>query len=320
MWLPVIGMLFARYLSGPKARRFFVFSALVMATLRALEGIWFWYTVAIPMNYYKMEYITTHEDSVLYGGLLVLFATSFWELEKRPRSKLLYLALLIITYGMILNTRRLAYVSISLSMVMVFTTLRGPVKRTIIKVALVLAPVLTLYVVGAQFSKSAIFRPIQSLTSVTDESNSSNKSRDDENMNLVWTMKPNPLFGSGFGHPYNEVIRSFDISGAMSNYRYLAHNSVLWLWSLMGLVGMSLAWMYLPILVLLARRAYANARNGEDRVAALSGITMVIMYVVQAYGDMGVLSWMIVMLLAATISSISSLAVETGAWPPMRRA
>jgi hypothetical protein len=317
-WLPVVGMLFARYLTGRQARRFFAVSMVLMASARALEGWYFYNFIAKPRGYFRLEYVITHDDSVLFGLCIIIAIAAFIELPRRPRNIAYLGALGLIVYALIINRRRLAYVSLAISLSAVFMMLSGPVKKYVKRVALMLLPVVGLYMLAAQFSKSSIFAPVHSLTSVTDKDNASNQSRDDENINLVYTIMDNPVVGSGFGHPYKEVIRSFDISKALSNYRYLAHNSVLWLWTLMGLVGVSLAWAYLGIMVLLARRIYERATEGEDRVAALASIAMVIMYMVQAYGDMGIYSWMILMLQCAAVATVGSLSVEVGAWPAPR--
>jgi len=55
--------------------------------------------------------------------------------------------------------------------------------------------------------------------------------RDWENYDLVVTFKQNPLFGSGFGHPYVEAIKLPDITKSYELEPYIPHNSVL------GLLG-----------------------------------------------------------------------------------
>ena len=36
--------------------------------------------------------------------------------------------------------------------------------------------------------------------------------RDIENYNLLYTLRQNPFFGTGFGHPFVEVVKDYDIS------------------------------------------------------------------------------------------------------------
>jgi hypothetical protein len=45
----------------------------------------------------------------------------------------------------------------------------------------------------------------------------------------------------------------------------------------------------------------------------------VIIYMVQAYGDMGVVSWVGVFIVAPSVVLAGKLAVATGAWPQPRR-
>src|SRR6185503_15340690 len=99
------------------------------------------------------------------------------------------------------------------------------------------------------------------------------------------------ILGSHFGHEYIEDNKLPDISKFMPDYRYLPHNSVLWLWTLGGLVGFTFLWWYLAAMVYLAARAYRFAHVKRDRALMLISMCAVVAYTNQAFGDMGTQSY-----------------------------
>ena len=101
----------------------------------------------------------------------------------------------------------------------------------------------------------------------------------------------------------------------MEYYRYIAHNSVLWLWSLMGLVGVTLLWMFIPVSVFFALRCYSRATTMPFRVASLCTVAIAIMYFLQAFGDMGIMSWSVNALLACGIALTGGMTRQLGVWP-----
>ena len=80
-----------------------------------------------------------------------------------------------------------------------------------------LAPVVLLYLVAGWSSDGVWARPVQTLKSVTEASDSSSQTRDVENYNLTVTMRRSPIFGSGFGHEYIEHVKMHDISAAFDH-------------------------------------------------------------------------------------------------------
>jgi hypothetical protein len=78
--------------------------------------------------------------------------------------------------------------------------------------------------------------------------------------------------------------------------------------------------MPLVVAVYLARRSYARAQRPEDRAAALVVISTVIVFAVQAYGDMGMQSWEGAALVGVALAVAGKLAVAVGAWPARSRA
>ena len=90
----------------------------------------------------------------------------------------------------------------------------------------------------------AIFKPAKLVMSVLDQSDSSSLSRDVENENLIYTLSQSPLLPTGFGFDYQYSPNNppVDLSGVFANFRLIAHNGVLWMWSWGGVIGFTLLW------------------------------------------------------------------------------
>src|SRR5205823_14279352 len=114
-----------------------------------------------------------------------------------------------------------------------------PAKRALARLGLLAAPLFAAYVVAGWGSPASVFRPVAAIRSMVAADKSahgadeSTESREIENYNLSQTLRRHPL-GTGLGHEYEEVVRGPDISSSFALYRYIPHNSVLWLMSAAG--------------------------------------------------------------------------------------
>jgi O-antigen ligase len=96
--------------------------------------------------------------------------------------------------------------------------------------------------------------------------------------------------------------------------KYLPHNSILGLMSSGGLLGyaaMTLLWV---VGAFFAMRAYYAATSPIDRTAAIVSFGVVLVYLIQCWGDLGLGAPQGVFLVAAALAVAGKLAVATGAW------
>ena len=315
MWAPLLSAMFIHAFRTPKWHRALGFIIIGVALIRCLDGIYFFYAMVKPRALF-VEYSITHEDSMLLITTVVMLLAMLLE---RPAKRTFFTVMCIfpiIAVGLVVNHRRLAYVSLAMSMVAIFLLMNINLRKRIIRWMLIGAPVLILYVGAGIAAKgeSIIFFPIRSLVSVADTKNASNQTRDIENYNLLYTFRDAPILGTGFGHEYNEVSVAYDISHAMPNYRYIAHNSVLWLLMLCGGVGFAGMWLYYVIAIFLGARVYRLTTDPDVAVAALTSVCAIICFVFQAFGDMGMIGWMGVLLVSAANSVVATSATRVGAW------
>jgi hypothetical protein len=267
----------------------------------------------------KPAFVTSHSDSLLF--VTALFIVIAHAVQTTSRKSLWTCAWVVpwILFGLAINNRRLAFVSFGGGLFLMFVMLRGALRRRLTKIAKLAAPVVLVYVIaGRNHGDSPVFKPAAAIASVFTQKDRSSATRDIENFNLIQTLKANRILGTGFGHEYIELVHADDISGAFALYRYIGHNSVLWLWSVSGVVGFTAFWMFLAVGVFYAARAYRHAELPRERSGAIVSMACILAYIIQAWGDMGAQSWMGVFVLALALVTAGKLAVTTGAWRQVR--
>jgi O-antigen ligase len=201
-------------------------------------------------------------------------------------------------------------------MAVVGLTRWSPAKRSALRGALATSPLLLAYAAVGWSSSAALFQPVHTLRSVVDsKADPSTLWRDLENYNLFFTLRHNPVLGTGYGHGYDEIIGLPDVSSSYALYRFLPHNSILGLWAYGGLVGFTALWAMIVVGLFLAARAYRHAVSVDDRTAALAAVSSIVVYLVYCYGDLGLGTWASVFIVAPAFAIASKLAVSTGAWP-----
>jgi multisubunit Na+/H+ antiporter MnhF subunit len=314
IYLPCVLLLFAAGLRGPGDARRLGVTLVAAALLRAVVAIsvrlMFPDTEAVP-------HATTHADSMLFADAFLLILVWFAE---RPTTRSLLLGvgtLPILAWGMVANNRRLVWVELGFGLLTIFfLTPWGRVKRRVAQAVVVSLPLLLLYVGIGWSHPTGVFAPVRTVRSVVDSgSDSSTAWRDWENYNLYYTLKDNPVLGTGFGHGYTEVVHLPDISQGYSLYRYAPHNSILGLLAFGGFLGFAGIWMLIPLGIFFAARAYRFSTQPRDRVAALTTIGVLVAYMVHCYGDMGLGTWTSVFTVAPALALVAKLATASGAWP-----
>lgn len=293
------------------------------ATYRALLGAYFARVVAWPHQVWP-PYVTTHTDTVLFALALLVLAARWWEAPTPGRLGEAVGWGLPILYGVYLNDRRLAWVTVAAGLAALY--LVSPwnrARRFVTRAALVALPVLLAYGVVGWSSGRSVFKPVQAVKTVVapepygTSADTSTEFRVLENFNLVQTWRGSPLVGSGFGHEYQEVVPLPDISRFMPDYRYLPHNGVLWLLGVGGVLGFCALFLYLPVGVFFAVRGYHAAVRPDERALLLVGLAAVIAYWNQAYGDMGTQSYTSVWTLAPLLALAGQLASASLAPHPL---
>jgi hypothetical protein len=316
-YLPLVLLLFQLAFRRPADVAALGKTVVAAACLKAVLAIYIRATVPPPPGEPILLYATSHADSMLFG---VAFCAVLALLIHRPRGRRFGLAvglLPLLLAGMVANGRRLAWVELALGVVAVVAlTPWSPAKRALTRASIAASPLLLAYTAAGWSSSSALFQPVHTLRSVIDsKADPSTLWRDLENYDLFYTLRHHPLLGTGYGHGYAEIVWLPDVSSAYALYRFLPHNSILGLWAFGGFVGFTALWTVLVVGVFLAARAYRHAVTIDDRTTALTAVSVLVVYLVYCYGDLGLGTWTSVFLVAPALAIASKLAVSTGAWP-----
>ncbi|HKC58506.1 MAG TPA: O-antigen ligase family protein [Myxococcales bacterium] len=314
IYLPCVFLLYCAGLRGPSDSRAFGIALVCAALIRASLAV---YIRNLFPDLEQMPHTTVHADSMLFADAFLLMLIMFFE---RPNSRTLLLGLgtlPILTWGMIANNRRLAFVEVMVGLIVLyFITPFTRLKKRIAQGVAICLPLIALYVAVGWSSSARVFGPVRTLRSIVDSgTDSSTLWRDWENYNLYSTIKAHPLLGTGFGHGYDEVVKLPDISKAYELYRFAPHNSVLGLLAYSGAIGFAGMWLFLALGVFFAVRSYRFSTTPRDRTTALVTVCILVTYLVHCYGDMGLGTWASVFMVGPALALVGKQAVATGAWP-----
>ena len=305
-WLPVLGIVFGNAIKTPGARLALLRIIMAVAWIRGLVGTYFIFGYARPRGI-EADYATTHSDSMLTVVAMLIGLTAVAERPSRQHIALNLLLQPVLFAGLLANNRRLAFVGLAAGLAVLVALGPPSILRFLKRSLIVLIPLALVYVAVGWNSKSGIFKPVAMIRSVTSQDDDSSKTRDIENYNLIQTLKRNPLIGSGFGHEYHEVVKAHDVSYVFAQYMFIAHNSVLWILAIGGWLGFAALWALFPMGWVMALRVHRSSTKVVDRVTAMATVVMVASFVLQAWGDMGLQSWMGTLLVTALLGATGAL-------------
>ena len=153
------------------------------------------------------DFITTHDDSVLWVGVIIVLIVN--ALEKRARGTTIrtVVGILFVLGAIQWNQRRLAWVSLIMALVTMFFLLPpGKTRRRVSRFALFAAPVITLYVAIGWGRGERIFLPLRSLETVTTTEDLSTKARNVENFGAHCDRSHRHSRRHGLGAPLHRVL------------------------------------------------------------------------------------------------------------------
>jgi O-antigen ligase len=171
-----------------------------------------------------------------------------------------------------------------------------------------------IYIMIGWNQKGGFFKPAQIMRSILDsQTDDSTLWRDIENFDLVSTVQQFPFIGTGYGHPYIEVIPLPAVDYPLEFY--IPHNSLIGLWAYCGYFGFTALTLIFAGGVFVAMRGYYAAARPADRAAAITALGAIVIYLVQVYGDVGLGAWAGVFTVAPALAIAGKIAVATGGWP-----
>jgi O-Antigen ligase len=285
--MPFVGLTFLYALRGKEDLYALANIIVSVAIARSVLVAYVYWVICRPQGVIP-EYATTHGDSTTFASAALILLANVIE-QRNGRTLFRFASTgLILMAAMVMNNRRLAFVGIGLGALMMYLTL--PPSRTRKKVnryLYVMAPLLMLYILAGEGQEGPLFAPARLVWSSIEQKDGSAGSRTVENTNLVATLADSPILGQGFGWEYKEVAASIDLTQFMKNYRFVPHNSVLWLWTAGAVPGFLALWLVYVTGIFFAARAYRFADGAIERASTLACVGMFAICMSTDWGDVG---------------------------------
>jgi hypothetical protein len=315
IWYAAIGWVFIGAIRGAEDLRAIGRCVIIGGCVKVMWGFYYYWFICRPKNF-QPDYVCTHSDSVIFVTSIVLLIVDYLEAPKRVKPAVTLGLLAVMFLGVVINGRRLAYIELGAAIAAIYSlasnvALRQRLNR-IVRVSFV--PV-SIYLAIGWTSKASIFVPAAKIATLFSNDDRSKGTRDIENYNLIITWKDHLFLGQGMGQPYNEVSVADSIAEIFPLYRYIGHNSVLWLFEVGGYVGFACVWISLCVGAYYAALAHSKLTDPTERTAAAGALCGIVVFMLQAYGDMGMQSWSAAFLFGMGVALAGKLAVSSGAWP-----
>jgi hypothetical protein len=319
MYLPCIFLLFQAALRGPQDFPALFKTLLIAVVYKSLLAIYVHNFFTVPMDpetgNTKPAYATSHTDSIFFATVLVVFVILLLERVSKKTWRWALFFMPLVAGAIVANSRRIAWAEVGIALMAVAIVSRpSKLKKRLVRLGVASIPVFIGYVIaGWNSAYGTLFKPVRLIRSITDaKSDASSQWREFENVNIIATFRHNPIFGTGYGHPFEEVIKLPAVDYPLE--RYTPHNSLLGLWcysGLTGFLGLTLLWaagMYF------AMRAYKHSEDKLIRASALSAYVAFLIYLMQSWGDIGLGTWMGTFLAGGAFAVASKAAVAAGQW------
>lgn len=290
------------------------------AVIRATLCIYFYWTYVDGKMDPLPEFVTNHDDSMIWVvGTLVVVT---WACINGGRMRWIMTVLVVacLFYAIVLNTRRIAWVELGLSLPLIYMLIgAGPLRSRINKWLLRAAPLLVIYVVAGLGSDAGMFAPVHALLTTGSNYDPSSLTRQEEARNLLHTLVDigNPILGTGWGRPYDKAESywsNYDAAWVLT--LYTPHNAILGLAAFSGLVGVLGIWGVVPMGAYLAARGWWGSTEPVPRTAAMVAIGSLAAYSVHCYGDIGLESFQGCLIFGAALGAAGKVA----AWSESQRA
>ena len=240
--------------------------------------------------------LMAHEESFFFIALLLLAAVQLLYGAPRKQKALTFLSIPFVMIPFLANHRRAGVIALLVGLAALAIISYGLLRerrKLIVSLLVLSAVVLPLY--GALFwnNTGLVGEPVQAIKSgfQPDERDfASNAYREAENVNLEFTVRKSPILGIGFG---KEMVMQWplpDIGQFFAWYRIVPHNTILWLMMTTGIIGFILFWYWIGTSILQGCLAVRQLVTGELRGLAVYGILMLIVLLIFALLDQGLLS------------------------------
>jgi hypothetical protein len=148
-------------------------------------------------------------------------------------------------------------------------------------------------------------RAVRSISDPDQRDSGSNAYRAMERVNVIETLRMNPLLGVGFGQPFTFFLALPDLSW-WPFWRYEPHHNILWVWLKTGAVGFALFWALMGTAMATAANLARRAKDRAIRTYSLAAIGVIVVVLVFSYVDLGLVSGRVTIFLGTTLGTLAA--------------
>lgn len=294
------------------------------AGIKAIQGL-LRYFGELGGRLHGAESLFPHEQAYFFNAFLTLTPILFlYGGSRRLKRAVLWLLPLVLVAN-IANNRRAAVLAIGIAVValLAITFVAHPPRRRLTIAILCVGAVIWIPYYSIYKTKSGLIaepaRAVYSSSHPDPRDASSNLYRDNENADLKYTMKmtlTNRTIGYGFGKPFLTPYPLADIGSIYIFWNLLPHNSVLWIWMRMGMVGYILFWLLIGVSIMQAMRLAGRLEDPYLKGLAVFIGLMIMQEVVFGYTDLQWTSGRNLITVGVLFALLSRVARIAGPEPP----
>jgi hypothetical protein len=236
-----------------------------------------------------------HEVSIFAAALAFYLLTQCLWNTSPWRTVLCGLLALIPVSALIVTHRRAGMIALDASLILLaLTLLRTDVRRFLVIVPLAIIVIAGLLAV-TWHEPGGLGQPARAFQSAIGASEraedvSSDEYREREADNVRANILAKPIQGLGFGREYNFPNALPDLSSFWPMFRYLPHNSVLWVWMKGGVLAFVALLFLFALAMNRSAQLFITLSDPWLRSMALTGGACVLMFGVFAYTDLGLVT------------------------------
>ena len=194
---------------------------------------------------------------------------------------------LIMGYVFLLNDRRAALVGLGLSGASLLLAMPKSLWRKIWPHAALGTLGLATFLALTWNAAGTVGFAARTIKSLSDPNESSAGYRRIENANLLSAVEHQPLTGIGFGRRFDLVYPMPDISGIYSEFDLIPHNTLLFIWTFAGPLGMAAFATFMSISIGVALRTMRAGQDIERSVLAALSAIVIIKGLAYVFADLG---------------------------------
>jgi len=264
---------------------------MLAVSIKTLQALVNFMRAGLTFGHY--DFLTaSQEDAVFIVSMLLLFSSMMMLNVKGTQRYALIALLTPLWIAFLAANRRAAYVSLVSSLVSSVFLVPKKIRLKVLSWGIGFTILILVYLAIFWNNESRLAIPAMQIKSILFQDDpsiagyrnySSNVYREAETYNLAYTIGQSPILGVGFGKPYSTPINLFLTFGLS---KYVAHNSLLWLFMRTGLVGFALFLFFFNSFIHAASKTFTRISDPYSKAVCLTIILAIVNQIINTNVEM----------------------------------